>query len=314
MDDPSTAAGGQTSGSGLEMLVHASVGPALSRHHISMFPVYLHGGRAPDVLAASAALALGLIEVTETGGGSIPTLTVDSTAATPVLFPEGDTLAGGKQNRTVITSVLVPAGGSTALPVSCVEAGRWDTGRRFEHGRTIAPRRVRRTMTESMLESPYPMDRRPDQGRVWQEVDAEFARTGARSASRSLHDAVASGQQRLDAFSRLRPLPGQCGVVVTRGRRILGIDVFANPTLLDAYWASLISSYVTDLSDRPPKHRASASVALHSLRHLGTSDATQVPGRGTGTEFSVRSRHVVAGGITLDGHLIHLSAFGRNQR
>ncbi len=42
---------------------------------------------------------------------------------------ELDVLAGGKQNRVMNTSVLVAAGATIEIPVSCAERGRWSRGR-----------------------------------------------------------------------------------------------------------------------------------------------------------------------------------------
>ena len=51
---------------------------------------------------------------------------VENIGDRPVLFLEGEELVGAKQNRTVLASVLVGAGSQVALPVFCVERGRWD--------------------------------------------------------------------------------------------------------------------------------------------------------------------------------------------
>ena len=73
----------------------------------------------------------------------VPTLVATNDGDTPVLLVEGETVVGGQQDRTLNVSVLVPAGASVEIPVSCVQAGRWNGGRRFTKGKTYTSRRVR---------------------------------------------------------------------------------------------------------------------------------------------------------------------------
>ena len=71
------------------------------------------------------------MQISEIGeAGSVPELTLTSTADRPVLLLDGEELIGAKQNRILNTSVLVAAGATLTLPVSCVEHGRWRYARR----------------------------------------------------------------------------------------------------------------------------------------------------------------------------------------
>ena len=51
---------------------------------------------------------------------------------------DGEQLVGAKQNRILNTDVIVPAHSKLSIPVSCVEAGRWD-GRRHSENFEPAP-------------------------------------------------------------------------------------------------------------------------------------------------------------------------------
>jgi hypothetical protein len=57
--------------------------------------------------------------------GSVPELLVKNLAPSPVLILDGEELIGAKQNRIVNLAILVAAGQTLRIPVSCVEAGRW---------------------------------------------------------------------------------------------------------------------------------------------------------------------------------------------
>src|ERR1700755_2929353 len=66
------------------------------------------------------------------GGASVNDLVVLNPSDVNVLLYEGEEVLGAQQNRTFDVSVLVAAGRSLRVPVSCVEHGRWDGARRHE--------------------------------------------------------------------------------------------------------------------------------------------------------------------------------------
>jgi len=69
-------------------------------------------------------------------GASVNDLLVHNPTGLPVLLFEGEEVLGAQQNRTFDVSVLVGANSTLRVPVSCVEAGRWDGAR---HHETLAP-------------------------------------------------------------------------------------------------------------------------------------------------------------------------------
>ena len=54
---------------------------------------------------------------------------VENPSEIPVLLCEGEQVLGAQQDRIFDVSVLVPAGSKLEVPVSCVEAGRWQHSR-----------------------------------------------------------------------------------------------------------------------------------------------------------------------------------------
>jgi hypothetical protein len=66
------------------------------------------------------------VRVTEIGEhGQVPTPRVQNTLETRLFLMDGQELVGAKQNRILNTDVMVPAGATLDIPVSCVEARRW---------------------------------------------------------------------------------------------------------------------------------------------------------------------------------------------
>ncbi|MFX6907524.1 DUF6569 family protein, partial [Acinetobacter baumannii] len=86
----------------------------------------IHGASAdgPVPLTLSEALARKVFKVFETG--SVNELAFENLGDEPVFLQAGDIVKGGRQDRVLTTSVLVPPN-SGRLPIAayCVEQHRW---------------------------------------------------------------------------------------------------------------------------------------------------------------------------------------------
>ena len=122
-----------------------AIGRPITRGPITLYPLYTPGRPAvPDYVPGPLAARRGILPIDEVDGGRVPTIEITNTGDAPVLLVEGETFAGGLQNRTLNVSVLVDRG-ATRVPVSCVEAHRWSDPRPMELSDRRAPRRLRRT-------------------------------------------------------------------------------------------------------------------------------------------------------------------------
>ena len=81
--------------------------------------------RAPDFLTFEQAQAADGIQVEEAAVQTVPTVDA-ATGPMPVLLLGGDTIIGGAQNRIINITILLKAAATTAIPVSCLELGRWN--------------------------------------------------------------------------------------------------------------------------------------------------------------------------------------------
>jgi len=84
--------------------------------------------------------------------------------------------------------------------------------------------------------------------------------------------------------------------------------VFATPELLAANWSALVRAAMLDL----PGHiegRPSVSRALRFVNKLATAQGTASAGVGLGEELHVRTSRLVGQALTLDGVIVHASAF-----
>ena len=295
---------------GIPNLARAAVGRPITRLGISLFPVYLPGNDLPDIATGPNS---GLI-IEELPASTVPFLQVTNPTNRPVLIPEGEQLVGGLQDRVLNTSVLVAPSSHLDLPVSCLEQGRWGDRREFGRGRAFAPRRTRRAKNASVADSVRQGgSRRSDQAAVWNTIDRELAHLGVDSRTRAVRDAeryLSRDRQRAHTVRRLvrrGPLPGQCGVVVAHGRRVVAIEVFGNHDLLVPHWEGLVRSH---LMERPTaRGHPSATRTLHRIRRFAEVPAVESPGVGLGTELHVKDRRTVGQALTHRGAIVHASGF-----
>lgn len=312
----------------LHTLEYAAIGGPIERVGISLIPVYLHGGTTPD---APLHIATGIdsgIRIEEQHSANVPFLEATNPGDTPALLVSGQIVKGGLQTRILNVSVLIAGGNTITIPVSCVEQGRWNGGREFRMGEAFGSRRVRREKDASVATNVRLRgERYSDQGSVWRSVDSELSRMRLHHTTHSLEGLemalradipthndpweVRMGRiaEATTELQNLGPLPGQCGVIVCHGRRVVSAEVFATPDMLAAHWNALVASIMLDAPEVPPTTRPSLTKALRFLRRLTVTGVTVQPGVALGTEVHVRTPKLVAQALVLDRMVLHASAF-----
>jgi hypothetical protein len=131
-----------------------------------------------------AALASGDLKVTEVSdAGHVPELKVINHGKTPVLLLDGEELVGAKQNRVVNLTILVPAMATVVIPVSCVEAGRWNRrSHRFSSSEMLnTPAPALCKVSRSVGRSPCACRSSSDQHWIWEDIAAKSSRMSAAS-------------------------------------------------------------------------------------------------------------------------------------
>jgi ARG/rhodanese/phosphatase superfamily protein len=190
---------------------------------LAVFPVF---GPAPTLefrsFAEAAALGASVVELPS--GPSVNDLLVVNPLDVAVLLYEGEEVRGAQQDRTLDVSVLVAAGAELPVPVSCVEAGRWDAGRRtepFAPAPQAAFPELRRAKSRSARATG-----RAQQHEVWAMVGEKAVRHGARSDTGALQDVFAARREAVDALSApISRHDGQIGMVAVIGGDVAVADV-----------------------------------------------------------------------------------------
>ncbi len=255
------------------------------------------------------------------GAADVNSLAVHNSCPLPVLLYPGEALLGAQQDRMVDVPVVVPAHAKTHLPVSCVEAGRWDASQHrqgFVRARQFAPRNLRETKTGARAVAE---DRvaagRAAQSEVWGEVSAMHARLDSRSPTESVHDAFDARGSEIDGIEEgLAPVEGQAGVVVAIGTRIVAFELVSRPLVFKSIWGRLVRSFALDAVDLrggayPTRDKAEAFVRRALARESQRGEAV---GAGIQLGIGASSQEAPRGvGLEVERELIQLSVSLRHR-
>lgn len=298
------------------VLQGAALGSPLVHGAVTVFPLLGEAGLDPDWLTlAESGDAVAITEVSN--AGSVPELTVTSTADRPVLLLDGEEVVGAKQNRVLNTTVLVGRRAHLTIPVSCVEAGRWSArGGRLAHGGATLYASVRASKAAQVTESlRRGTGHRSDQGEVWSDLAARADRHRVASPTAAMHDVYEHHARDLDEARRaLAAQPGQMGALVYLGRgphrpaAWLGLDVLAAPGLFARVWPHLCTGYAAEgLGEKPGGTLAPAPARV--LERVLRARVEEAPAVGLGRELRLRGASVQGAALLVEDTLAHLMAF-----
>jgi len=251
------------------------------------------------------------------GGASVNDLVVQNRTDIPVLLYEGEEVLGAQQNRTFDVTVLVAAQKQLRVPVSCVEAGRWDGSR---HSEDFAPapqaaypelrRQKNRQAREQVMAG---MEARATQSAVWDEVAMKSDRLGVHSRTRAMHDIYEARRSRLAELSgAVRLREDQCGALVAIGSRFVVLDYVGRADVFADLFAPLVQGYALDASEMEGEKESPAPSLTDAEGFvslvLGT-EAARARSIGLGEDLRFAADGVAGAGLATDGGLVQLTAF-----
>jgi hypothetical protein len=193
------------------------------------------------------------VELSEKQQEQVSELQIENKSDKPLFLQEGDRLRGGKQDRIISISMVVPArSGKMKVPAFCVEQGRWsrgDLGTAF--GATDNPALASQAVR-------YASKVAGDQGRVWQEVAEEKATLedrGVLNNTSSLNEAFDSEEMKKISAEYERQLggvfakhPDAVGVAFVLNGKVLEVDIYPGNDLLKKISPRLLRSYAIQAS------------------------------------------------------------------
>ena len=291
-------------------------GAPITREGITLIPIFAPQRRETRLKVAGDELV-----VSELPTPTVPQLQVHNPTSEQLLIPAGKILSGGRQTRVVNVSIVVAAGATIVIPVSCVEAGRWSGSSRFADSRRYASRRVRAIKQRSVARNVREFkSKRSEQSAVWNTISGELRLRSVQSVGDlflGIDEALDHRSDRLavvDQFVRDGVQPGQVGVAVAHGERILGLEVFPSTEALESSWEAIVRAAVLDADEFEGETLAAdAARGIEALERfladVGTAEGIISEGVGCGTEVHIETLAYVAHGLRLDGELIYCNAF-----
>lgn len=294
------------------------VGEAQSYKNLTVYPLFSGRQAYLAYLTLEEALVRGAVEIGEVDTqGSVPELRLTNCSELMILILDGEELVGAKQNRIVNTTLLIPPGKTTIIPVSCVEQGRWVyTSKRFTSEDRLAASCLRAMKAEHVRHTVREFGEfRSDQGAIWDTIQDKVSRRGTLSASMAMADIYKQDKTSLEAYSRsLSPVSGQDGAVFLIGGRVAGMDCLGKPDTFKRVFRKLVESYALDALDHGdgPESSGSRESVDAFVEVVARAKVEAHPSVGLGTDLRFDSPDCVGFALAYEDQLLHLSAFPRS--
>ncbi len=297
-----------------DMFGACAFGEPVRFRNLTMFPLLGETARDVDYVVLDEAAEHDYVRITEvTEGGNVPELRLENTGQKPVLLLDGEQLVGAKQNRVLNLTVLAPAGKTIAIPVSCVEAGRWSydspvfkasARTHFAEGRARKAASVSASMASGL-------GRYSDQVEVWDGIAAKAMRMDSDSPTAAMERVFERHESSLGEYlSALAPAEDQAGAMFAVGARIVGMDLFDHPATFGKLFRKLLSGYAVDaLEQEDAGYYAELRGAQHFLDRVAAGEPASYPAVGLGTDFRYHDETLTVAALARDEALVHLCAF-----
>jgi hypothetical protein len=212
-----------------------------------------------DYLVLDEGMKAGTLKVHEKGDGEVNQLVIENVSDQPAFLMAGEVVIGGKQDRIIGKNIVIEPRSKEAIPVFCVEHGRW-SGRKaaFSSANALAHKELRKKASFG------------SQSEVWQEVKDKNARRAVANDTdtyrRVVTDAkvdrsLASYQKAFGALDQLADRDRAVGYVVALDGEVVAIEVFGSPKLFKKLEPKLRKSYYVEAIDASKGKAAAARPA-----------------------------------------------------
>ena len=171
--------------------------------HNNLAVYFLHGASAAGAipLTLQEALAKGVVQVVETG--RVNELQIENSGGEDVFIQAGDIVKGGKQDRVLTVSfVLPPRSGRVPIASFCVEQGRWSARGKEDHSKFSSAQEAMPSRAGLLAMATPPDERKvepaPDTGHTAAVRPAQGGNETAEK-QRKVWDSVATTQNKLSS-------------------------------------------------------------------------------------------------------------------
>ncbi len=292
------------------------LGEPLSHEALTVHPLIRESLLGKDYLTLDEALKLNVARVTEVSeSGSVPQLLFRNLGEQAVFLLDGEELVGAKQNRVLNITILAPAGKDTVIPVSCVEAGRWNHS---SDDFTSAPRaqfsasRAKKAASVSENLASF-SEARSDQSEVWSDIESKMSRLQSSSATAAVEKVFEDHEEELGKYvKQLECVEGQVGAVFAIKGQLAGMELFDRSDTCRLLMPKIIRSYALDAIDPGYQGSENLTMSLPSevIELVTRSGYTSHKAVGEGEDLRFDSTPNIAGGaLFARDRIVHMCVF-----
>ena len=229
-----------------------TVSEPVTHKNLSVYFLHRQDRDDREFITLNEGLKSGLVTVKEQQQEQVQQLLIDNKSNKPLFLQEGDRVTGGKQDRTIYSSLVVKAmSGPMPIPTFCVEQSRWQTGslgKNFtaNQNTALASNAVRQASKLSK-----------NQGKVWKEVakskDQLQKAVGNKNDTSSLNEALDSKQAIQSTKAYISALGKAAekhqdlvGVAFAVNGQIMEINMYPGNPLVKSVYPRLLETYALD--------------------------------------------------------------------
>jgi hypothetical protein len=301
----------------VDLMANISVGSPARHQALSVYPLtYTDSCAAPGYLVLDEALATGRFRITEVSeSGSVPRLLATNDYSAPVFLLDGEELVGAKQNRVLNLSIMLAPRSRTEIPVSCVEAGRWQTeSQTFRSAQRVQFARGRAQKIDQVSRSLFlNCEALSDQAAVWDAISTKSARMRVASPTGAMAALFESRRDDLrDYLDAIPTTDGQLGAAYAIGDSLVGIEAFDSDMTFKKLASKLLGSYALDAMELKhfgePLDGGAIRAFVQSVCLAARQPAATV---GIGATVRLAANDLVGAALEVAGGCVHLAAFRR---
>ncbi|HXV79754.1 MAG TPA: DUF6569 family protein [Candidatus Binatia bacterium] len=295
-----------------ETLSTVRLGTPAGYRNLAVFPLFSEPDRVPGYVTLDEALGRKTARVTEVSeSGQVPELLFENSDAEKVLLVDGEELVGAKQNRILNVTILVGAGQKVAVPVSCVEQGRWHwKSRHFESSKQSLFARARaKKMAQVNRSLRSGASYRADQGEIWNDVEEKLVAFCSRAPTLAMSDAFEERGAEIDEYVQaLRPAGHQVGAVFAVDGKVLGLELFDSAATFAKLMEKFLRSYAIDAIENGARDAKAPveEVVQKFLEDMKAAVIERFPAVGEGEQLRLENDTLAGGALLADDRLVHV--------
>jgi hypothetical protein len=222
---------------------------------MEVFFLYAAGrrGKETDYMTLQEASKAGLVKISERANASVQQLVISYSGDKPLFIIAGELISGGKQDRTMQHSLVVPAKTKDApLPSFCVEQSRWGGGKNFAITGNMASNRSQIALNSSGQSGVWASVRKYKSD-LRKNVSASSGRRMRASKTSSMNEELDDAEVKgllggyAEAMGKVRPNLGRpVGLAYAVDGKMTGLHVFDSSILFNKLRAQLLRSASVD--------------------------------------------------------------------